>query len=66
MDTVIALLAIALVAHMVKPPFRSRAMRTDGNMFAGLVAAVIFLALSLINLGATVAAVIMMGVSLWN
>lgn len=60
------LLAIALVAHMVKPPFRKRAMQAEGNMLAGLGAALIFLALSLINLGATVMAVVMIGVKLWN
>jgi hypothetical protein len=37
-----------------------------GNPFVGLGAALMFLVLSLTSLGATVMAVIMMGVDLWN
>lgn len=59
MITIVMLLAIALVAHLVKPPFRQRARQMDGNPFVGLGAALVFLALSLVNLGATVMAAVM-------
>jgi hypothetical protein len=60
------LMLIATVAHLCKPPFRRRALVLAGNPFVGLGAALIFLVLSLTSLGATVMAVIMMGVNLWN
>jgi len=60
------LMLIATVAHLCKPPFRRRASVLAGNPFVGLGAALIFLALSLTSFGATVMAVILMGVKLWN
>lgn len=60
------LLSISLAAHLSKPPFRRRAHQVDGNVFVGLLAALMYLALSLTSLGAAGLAVIEMGVNLWN
>ena len=60
------LLAFSLAAHLCKSPFRRRAHQMDGNVFVGLLAALMYLVLSLTSLGAAGAAVIMMGVNLWN
>ena len=60
------LMLIATVAHLCKPPFRRRASVLAGNPLVGIGSALIFLALSLTSLGATVAALIVVGVNLWN
>lgn len=60
------LLSISLAAHLCKSPFRHRARQMEGNVFVGLLAALMYLALSLTSLGAAVVAVIEMGVNLWN
>jgi hypothetical protein len=53
------LFLLSFAAHLCKPPFRSRASHVDGNAFVGLGASLIYLALSLISLGASVVAVVM-------
>jgi hypothetical protein len=60
------LMLIAIVAHLCKPPFRRRASVLAGNPLVGIGSALMFLALSLASFGATVMAVILMGVKLWN
>lgn len=53
------LFVVAFVAHLCKSPFKRRAQVFNENVLVGLGAAVMFLLLSLVSLGATLAGLIL-------
>ncbi len=57
MTTTLILLSIVLITHALKPAFKRRAERIDGSA-AGVLAALIFTALSIAQVGAALSAVI--------